>query len=57
MKRLGMTRFDVVTLLFDLGYQSLFLTDHHDIEKCRLVPADRDNPLFLRQETNFAVFF
>lgn len=55
-QRHGILRHDVVAMLFDAGYQALFITDHQDRARCRLVPAAPDNPLFARRETDMVLF-
>jgi FkbM family methyltransferase len=52
----GEKRSDVVGILLDIGYQALFLTDHHDPRNCQLVAVDRHHPLVARQETDFILF-
>ena len=52
----GEKRGDVVSILLDIGYQALFLTDHHDPKACQLVSVDRHHPLVARQETDFILF-
>lgn len=55
-QRFGETRAAVVGRMFDLGYRAIFLTDHHDRIACRAVVAERDCPLFRRQETDLVLF-
>lgn len=55
-QRHGTTRRDVVRRLFDLGYGALFLTDHHNRRKCRVVEAGPASPYFCRQETDLVLF-
>lgn len=57
MIRFGETRRDVAGLLFGAGYKALFLTDHHDRQACRVVPVGPDDPLIVRQETDFILFW
>jgi FkbM family methyltransferase len=52
----GETRANVVGILLDIGYQALFLTDHHKPRACQLVAVDRHHPLVARQETDFILF-
>jgi FkbM family methyltransferase len=52
----GERRSDVVGILLDIGYEALFLTDHHDPKACRIVPVGRNHPLLARQETDFILF-
>jgi FkbM family methyltransferase len=54
--RFGDKRRDVVSLLLDIGYKALFLTDHQDRKACRVVPVGADHPLIARQETDFLLF-
>jgi FkbM family methyltransferase len=49
-------RADVVSTLLDIGYDALFLTDHHNAKACSLVPVDDRHPLVARQETDFILF-
>ena len=52
----GEKRGDVVGIMLDIGYEALFLTDHHDPKACEIVPVDRHHPLVARQETDFILF-
>lgn len=54
--RFGTRRQDVVRQLFDLGYQALFFTDHHDRRTCEVVEVGADSPLFARQQTDLILF-
>lgn len=56
LQRDGILRYNVVALLFEAGYQALFVTDHQRLAKCRLVQADFGHPLFVRQETDMVLF-
>lgn len=55
-QRDGILRADCVAMLFDAGYSALFVTDHQDLAKCRLVAAGQGDPLFARQETDMVLF-
>jgi len=57
VQRDGLTRTKVADLLFDAGYDALFLTDHHTRERCQLVPVGPGHPLLSRQETDMIVFY
>lgn len=52
----GEKRSDVVGILLDIGFEALFLTDHHDPKACEIVPVDRHHPLVARQQTDFILF-
>jgi len=55
--RFGTHRRDVVQLLFDLGYQALFFTDHQSKNTCEIVEVTAQSPLIARQETDLILFF
>jgi len=56
-QRDGITRTKVADILFEAGYEALFLTDHHARERCQLVPVQRGHPLLTRQETDMLIFY
>lgn len=56
-QRDGITRAKVADILFDAGYEALFLTDHHVRTRCQLVPVRPGHPLLARQETDMLVFY
>jgi hypothetical protein len=56
-QRDGITRTKVADILFDAGYEALFLTDHHIRTRCQLVPVHAGHPLLARQETDMLVFY
>jgi FkbM family methyltransferase len=56
VQRDGISRTQVVDMLFDAGYSALFLTDHHNRERCEIVPAMQGDPLFARQQTDMIIF-
>ena len=55
-QRHGILRREVVAMIFDAGYAALFMTGHHNREKCKLIPVGPDHPLFARQETDMVLF-
>jgi hypothetical protein len=56
-QRDGITRTKVADILFEAGYEALFLTDHHMRERCQLVPVQPGHPLLARQETDMLIFY
>jgi FkbM family methyltransferase len=56
-QRDGITRTKVADILFEAGYDALFLTDHHTRTRCQLVPVRPGHPLLGRQETDMLVFY
>lgn len=54
--RFGAKRSEVVKLLFDLGYEALFFTDHQTKACCDVVQVDLDSRLLARQETDLVLF-
>lgn len=56
VQRDGISRTDVVDMLFDAGYSALFLTDHHNRARCKVVPVKPGDPLLARQQTDMIVF-
>lgn len=56
-QRDGITRAKVANILFDAGYEALFLTDHQARARCQLVPVRPGHPLLARQETDMLVFY
>lgn len=57
VQRDGITRAKVADILFDAGYEALFLTDHHTRMRCQLVPVRPGHPLLARQETDMLIFY
>jgi FkbM family methyltransferase len=55
--RFGAHREDVAQVLFDLGYQGLFFTNHQKRRACDVVETGRGCPLLRRQETDLILFF
>ncbi len=55
-QRDGISRTNCVGMLFAAGYRALFVTDHQDLERCKLVEARPDDPLFERQQTDMVLF-
>jgi FkbM family methyltransferase len=56
MQRDGFNRQTVVAPIFANGYRALLLTDHHDAQRCEILPAGPDHDLFRRQETDMVLF-
>lgn len=56
-QRDGINRAKVADILFDAGYEALFLTDHHVRTRCQLVPVRPGHPLLARQETDMLIFY
>ncbi len=55
-QRFGLLRADCVDMLFKANYAALFITDHHNLDRCNLVEATAGSPLFARQETDMVLF-
>lgn len=55
--RHGARRVDVAGMMFALGYQALFLTDHKSRRTCDVVEIELDSPLLRRQQTDLVLFF
>ncbi len=55
-QRDGISRSACAAMLFDAGYSALFITDHQDLARCRLVEAGPQDELFARQETDMVLF-
>jgi FkbM family methyltransferase len=54
--RFGNRRPEVVKVLFDLGYEALFFTDHQSKASCDVVPVTPESKLMARQETDLVLF-
>lgn len=52
----GVTRPGVVRPLFDLGYEGLFFTNHHDLARNRVIRVGPDSAELAREETDFLMF-
>ena len=55
-QRFGLLRADCIATLFAAHYTAFFITDHHDLGRCRIVEATAESPLFARQETDMVLF-
>jgi FkbM family methyltransferase len=56
MLRFGATRPEVARIMFDLGYEALFFTDHQNKVSCDVVPVRPGSSLLARQETDLILF-
>jgi FkbM family methyltransferase len=54
--RFGTSRQEVVAQLFDLGYEALLFTDHHDRTACQVRQVTACSPVLRRQETDLLLF-
>ncbi len=54
--RFGFSRTEVTDLLFGLGYEALFFTDHQVKANCKVVGVGPGNQLLGRQETDLLLF-
>jgi FkbM family methyltransferase len=55
--RFNARRVDVAKMLFDLGYEGLFFTDHENRQQCEIVQVEPGSSLLARQETDLILFF
>lgn len=55
-QRFGWSRVGIAQRMHDLGYQAIFLTDHHDRLACRAIAVEPASPYFRRQETDLVLF-
>lgn len=55
-QRFGMLRQDVAQLVFDQGYDALFLTDHRNKNRCEVLPVGPRDALLRRQRTDMLLF-
>lgn len=56
IRRFGVSRAEIVRPLFDLGYTCLFMTRHNDLARNEIRVVGPDDPLIMREETDFTIF-
>lgn len=57
IERTGWNRRSVANYLFDLGYEAVFLTNHHNVDGCEVAIVKRDDGIFFRQATTMLLFY
>lgn len=55
--RTGWSRQKIADYLFGLGYDAVYLTNHHNVEDAELLRADAHSKVFSQQATRMLLFF
>ncbi|MCP1336918.1 FkbM family methyltransferase [Futiania mangrovi] len=57
LRRLGVTRLDVMRPIFEAGYRALLFTNHHDTARTDIVPVALDTPRLAEQSTDMLLLY